>query len=471
MGVATIEEANDPKLAQCLAILAGKTDEHKFAGLLMVAKHLQCEDEAALRRIRKAVLDTTGVSFFVRLLHTQGRGGCADNVETDARVSPFQSLALNLISSNWLFHSELPWVLVSLQLAAIEAKLLLDDAERILIDHIVTPTPPEADEVKVLQRVHSLLPASYGILESILGGLMVEENASALSHTTLLQLKEVLGQVFTVVIEFITTCRDALRSSHLTFSMKDLDPIVLATIRVLGAWMAEETDLLTDQLVALVPFLVTYSPTSSMPVYPMSNVEEPWDSDDEVDDESSAPSLATGTDVMQFLLPGLLQLTATDGGATAVATDDAVLQKILQFTGVVCTRMVAESTASSAHGDLGEGVGTLTMCLGICLNVLLLATPSSACHRLFVKALPMWQSLAILSWRHVVVNNADVDARASDMYLMLLHIVSAMALVQPTAMAATSQLAACSTWLKDHPPSMACEGAWDLHELAMRVMK
>ncbi|KAF0773120.1 hypothetical protein AaE_002210 [Aphanomyces astaci] len=103
MGTAIMEEAgDDPKLAQCLAILAGKSDEHKFAGLLMVTKHLQTEDESALQRIRKAVMDTAGISFFVRLLHTQGGGsGDGDNAaaDGDGDISPFQALALNLISS------------------------------------------------------------------------------------------------------------------------------------------------------------------------------------------------------------------------------------------------------------------------------------------------------------------------------------------------------------------------------------
>ncbi|RHY40962.1 hypothetical protein DYB38_005480 [Aphanomyces astaci] len=657
MGTAIMEEAgDDPKLAQCLAILAGKSDEHKFAGLLMVTKHLQTEDESALQRIRKAVMDTAGISFFVRLLHTQGGGsGDGDNAaaDGDGDISPFQALALNLISryyvnqptidtylaishsfcqdislarefattavvsvvldvlptavsttntvvlqdcvqiihgllsfdvltthstwkdivvreihrcsvstpvqntsltvllsllqasptvsdnelailcdsfaaistpssaksvlqdfflgtlgsydrtlvhsnvmslarglfgawpshvhddvarrdsslqllalllsscgsSAWLFQSDQPWVHIALQLAAIEAKLLLDDAESVLIDHVVTPTPAAADDI-VLKRVCRLLPASYGILEAVLGGLMVDANTAALSHTTLLQLKDSLGQVFTVVIEFLTTCRDALASSNLTFPRNDLDPIVVATIRVLGAWMAEETDLLADQLVELVPFLVTFTPTSLPPI--PSTDEQPWDSDDEADDLSTAPD---PTDVVPFLLPGLLQLTASDAGAAAVATNDAVLQRIMQFTGVVCNQMIAAGN---------EGVGSLTMCMGIYLNVLLLASPTPASRRLLAKSVPVWQSLAVLTWRHVIALDPDMDDQndhPSDMYLLLLHIAIVVALVQPSAMTSTTQLAACTKWIQQHAPSMACEDAYDLHMLALRVLK
>jgi len=60
------------KLAQCMKILAGTSDEHKFAGLLMVTKHLQSCDVESLEEIRVQVVNTTGVQFFIRLLHTKG---------------------------------------------------------------------------------------------------------------------------------------------------------------------------------------------------------------------------------------------------------------------------------------------------------------------------------------------------------------------------------------------------------------
>lgn len=59
------------KIAQCMRMLAGKTDEHKFAGLLMVTKLGDLPAEQ-LQQVRRQVLTTVGVSFFLRLLHTKG---------------------------------------------------------------------------------------------------------------------------------------------------------------------------------------------------------------------------------------------------------------------------------------------------------------------------------------------------------------------------------------------------------------
>lgn len=63
--------ASAEKIAQCMRMLAGHTDEHKFAGLLMVTKlgDLPAEE---LQQVRRQVLTTVGVSFFLRLLHTKG---------------------------------------------------------------------------------------------------------------------------------------------------------------------------------------------------------------------------------------------------------------------------------------------------------------------------------------------------------------------------------------------------------------
>ena len=59
------------KIAQCLQMLAGNTDEHKFAGLLMITKLGDLPADQALQ-VRREVLTTVGVSFFMRLLRTKG---------------------------------------------------------------------------------------------------------------------------------------------------------------------------------------------------------------------------------------------------------------------------------------------------------------------------------------------------------------------------------------------------------------
>lgn len=62
---------DDERVAQCMRMLEGKTDEHKFAGLLMVTKLNDLSTER-LEQVRRQVLATVGSSFFLRLLHTKG---------------------------------------------------------------------------------------------------------------------------------------------------------------------------------------------------------------------------------------------------------------------------------------------------------------------------------------------------------------------------------------------------------------
>jgi phosphoserine phosphatase len=66
------DAATAEKIAQCMRMLAGETDEHKFAGLLMVTKLGDLPAEQ-LQQVRRQVLTTVGASFFLRLLHTKGQ--------------------------------------------------------------------------------------------------------------------------------------------------------------------------------------------------------------------------------------------------------------------------------------------------------------------------------------------------------------------------------------------------------------
>jgi hypothetical protein len=68
---AAAAEGPDERVAQCMRVLEGATDEHKFAGLLMVAKLNDLSPER-LAQVRRQVLATVGRDFFLRLLHTKG---------------------------------------------------------------------------------------------------------------------------------------------------------------------------------------------------------------------------------------------------------------------------------------------------------------------------------------------------------------------------------------------------------------
>lgn len=103
-------------LAQCLKLLRGASDEHKFAGLVMVTKHvpaLTAESAAPssgsddsqgngvgqLRQICNAV----GPAFVHRLLRTQGDSAAAAAVQSGgggvSGLSVYQMIALGVLAA------------------------------------------------------------------------------------------------------------------------------------------------------------------------------------------------------------------------------------------------------------------------------------------------------------------------------------------------------------------------------------
>jgi hypothetical protein len=107
------------RLEDCEKLLAGSTDEEKFAGLLLVTKVAQPDDPGTLRRVLRAV----GMKFIYRLLSSPGGPGGADE-----NSLMYQCMALNVLSSFCTLqelwpdmHAEAdfvrmaPWLLKSLQ--------------------------------------------------------------------------------------------------------------------------------------------------------------------------------------------------------------------------------------------------------------------------------------------------------------------------------------------------------------------
>ncbi|CAM9766826.1 unnamed protein product [Discosporangium mesarthrocarpum] len=91
-------------LKQCLKLLRGGSDEHKFAGLLMVTKHVRLRGNSAdainaetLRRI----FDAVGVPFLHRLLKTEqgvGADTCTGRVGNQG-LAVYQHIALGVLAA------------------------------------------------------------------------------------------------------------------------------------------------------------------------------------------------------------------------------------------------------------------------------------------------------------------------------------------------------------------------------------
>nr|KAG5690783.1 hypothetical protein BaRGS_015310 [Batillaria attramentaria] len=176
---------------------------------------------------------------------------------------------------------EQKWVksLVSAVTLMVKSKLGVDQRQRVLrlisslVDYagVECLVPPVASEPKVLllvthlaaieirmatencteQELHSQmgkLVSYYSLLENIIQYVIVDEELD-LHHKQLAQLHTGMAGALNGVVYLLT------RVAKGTFKLELRNPIVVASLRILGVWMAEEPEALKDEVIDLVPFL------------------------------------------------------------------------------------------------------------------------------------------------------------------------------------------------------------------------
>jgi Neurochondrin len=74
---------------QCLALLQGPSDEHKFAGLVMVCKHVPALKQGEAAVVMAAVMQAVGPLFLQRLLRTKAEAG----------ISMYQQIAAGILAA------------------------------------------------------------------------------------------------------------------------------------------------------------------------------------------------------------------------------------------------------------------------------------------------------------------------------------------------------------------------------------
>lgn len=82
--------ASGIRVDDCMKLLGGKSDEEKFAGLLLVTKAVRSDDLDVMRRVMQAV----GMAFVCRLLSSPGSPGDASDGSC-----LYQNLALHLLTA------------------------------------------------------------------------------------------------------------------------------------------------------------------------------------------------------------------------------------------------------------------------------------------------------------------------------------------------------------------------------------
>lgn len=179
----------------------------------------------------------------------------------------------------------------------------------------------------------------------------------------LIQLQQTLTELSTVVATMLCLIRDFMKS-HLYTALELHDNrlteavhiITYASIRFYGAWIAESLED-SEELIYkhdMLPFLICYKPNVAKDVN--GYLEKLSISAERVTQDSRT------LDPLHFLLPGILQITTNAKAAYAIMDNAEVQQRIFAFTCDLCRRIDVDY----------ESVPTLSLCLGILINTLML---------------------------------------------------------------------------------------------------
>ncbi|NWI54514.1 NCDN protein, partial [Calyptomena viridis] len=264
-------------------------------------------------------------------------------------------------------------------------------------------TLEEPDPMKV-EGKKEVVTACYVLMETGIQECVREENP-LLDEVQKMQLTRIMEEAFGAVIFYLRQVKqEGLQ-----------DPFIFASVRVLGAWMAEETSSLKQEICELLPFLICYarklfkegSPAVSLP-------------------QASTEGSALPQDALRFLLPGFCHLTAEDKPRDILVSEGApalLCEYFLHQWEVLTSEPTAPTPLTSTEMSLQ------TMC-GIFLNLVVTAPDLvrrdktfSSLMDVLLKSLPL-----LLPQEHHLVLAANV----ATLGLMLARILAGSAALQGT---------------------------------------
>ena len=189
----------------------------------------------------------------------------------------------------------------------------------------------EEQKLEEVMKHSALVVACFSIIESAVSH-MANERISTLEDRQKGQLLAALKNAFSTILKFLQETSMALRDdASLVQDDVEIRHFVCATIRILSAWLAEETMALREDVYEILPFVFTLAHETfeaqkldklrSLPGrrsvvggatdYGEASVAEAVSGGLEDSDSFSASQSAT-PDVLRFLLPGLCHLVAED---------------------------------------------------------------------------------------------------------------------------------------------------------------
>ncbi|XP_065713223.1 neurochondrin [Patagioenas fasciata] len=161
-------------------------------------------------------------------------------------------------------------------LACVEVRLTLEE-----------PDPVEAEGKK------EVVTACYVLIEMGIQECLREEKP-LLEDMQKIQLMRIMEEAFGAVIFYLRQVKQE----------KLEDPFIFASVRILGAWMAEETSALKQEICEILPFLVHYAKKLFQEGSPAVSLPQP--------ELVSTEGSDLPRDALRFLLPGFCHLTAED---------------------------------------------------------------------------------------------------------------------------------------------------------------
>ncbi|XP_035682705.1 neurochondrin-like [Branchiostoma floridae] len=255
------------------------------------------------------------------------------------------SLMLDHLGIEWAMSCNVKFVLLLVNLACVEVRMVLEDPD-----------------IKQVFLKSSLMSACYNILESAIMFASVTPDLP-LDPKQIEQFVESLQGAYVGVTFFLA---QVAQQPQDTWS----HPLVTASVRVLGAWLAEETSALREEVYRILPFLIKLGSLSlddpedqskvAAGVSSLSEGMEELDLHTEPGKERYLPK----SGVLSFLLPGLCHLTAETRPRTILmqAQVHQVLARCLQLH-------LSSFLSTKAHQS---EMALRTLC-GIFLNLLVLS--------------------------------------------------------------------------------------------------
>ncbi|KFU89396.1 Neurochondrin, partial [Chaetura pelagica] len=161
-------------------------------------------------------------------------------------------------------------------LACVEVRLTLEE-----------PGPLDVEGKK------EVVTACYVLIEMGIQECL-REDKPLLEEKQKMQLMRIMEEAFGAVIFYLRQ----VKQEELQ------DPFIFASVRILGAWMAEETSSLKQEICELLPFLVHYAKKLFQEGSPAVSLPQP--------ELVSTKGSALPQDALRFLLPGFCHLTAED---------------------------------------------------------------------------------------------------------------------------------------------------------------